>query len=257
MFTAQQIDAITRAFRTALEALSEPAATVTPPPPPDPRVAQLAALEKQMADLKAALSDNAAAITKPAVPVPLPTDPIVPGPVVKLAPVETSKAITWSAGPSGWRVDDIVPPGTPGTVTLPKTGHTLSLPQPSDDPTNPGKGEMLMGYIARVHKQCGSPTFPQGLGALFLGTEGLFAPGRPWDAKGTYWPEAADKFYNREAYMTDAEKAALATSNQQWDAHWAEKERQRKEQQARPQRPTHAQDGLNNPPAGEDVPIQS
>lgn len=253
MFTQAQIDLITAALVAALKSL--PVTAAPPPPPPDPRLAALAALKEQMDALQRELSGEPAKPTAPPVPVPLPTDPIVPGPIVKLAPVETSKAITWSAGPSGWRVDDIVPPGTPGTVTLPKTGHTLSLPQPSPDPNNPGRGEMLMGYIARVHKQCGEPTFPQGLGALFLGTDGLFAPGRPWDAKGTYWPEAADKFYNREAYMTDAEKAAQAAANQQWDAHWAEKERQRKEQPARPQRPTHAQDGLNNPPAGEDVPI--
>lgn len=248
MFTAQQIDAITRAFRTALEALSAPAATVTPPPPPDPRVAQLAALEKQMAELKAALSDNATAITKPA---PLP--PLDPGPIVKLAEVTTPREVTYSKGPSGWRVDDIVPPGTPGTVTLPKTGHTLSLPQPN--PADPTHGEMLIGYIARVHKQCGSPTFPQGLGALFLGTEGLFAPGKPWDAAGTYWPEAADRFYNREAYMTDAEKAAQAAANQQWDAHWAEKERQRREQEAK--KPVHLQDRLNTPPASDEVKIET
>lgn len=136
-------------------------------------------------------------------------------------PYAAPAVIPHTQGPMGWRVDDVVPAGTLGTVTLPKTGNTLSLPQPNVE--HPERGEMLVGYIARVHKQCGEPLFPQGLGSLFLGTDGLFSPGRPWDAAGTFWPEAADKFYNREAYATDEEKARDAASAAQWDQHWAEK----------------------------------
>jgi hypothetical protein len=186
--------------------------------------------------------------------------PIVAGPIVKLAPVTTSPQITHSAGPNGWRVDDPAQPGTPGTVTLPVTGHTLSLPQPN--PADPARGEMFVGYVARVHKQAGSPTFPAGLGGLFQGVADLFMPGRPWDAAGTYWPEAADRYYNRLAYETPYEKELRLRATQQWNEYDAEKKRQAQERAAgggkselHDPRPHGGTTTPPAPPVGEDVPI--
>ena len=286
MFTAQQIAALMQAFQMALQTLAAAPATVTPPAPPPVPVTLPVAPPAWTAGIPAGFDEGYYIQMYPDVANAVRAGfftsgahhyvlhgksegrsyaqvqvaaPIVPGPIVKLAPVTTPTQITYTAGPSGWRVDDVVPSGTPGTVTLPKTGHVLSLPQPSPDPTNPGKGEMLMGYIARVHKQCGEPTFPQGLGSLFLGTEGLFAPGRPWDAAGTYWPEAADKYYNRLAYESDYERELRLRATTQWNEYDAEKKRQADERAAGQTQPApRPHGGITTPPAppvGEDVPI--
>jgi hypothetical protein len=215
MFTQAQIAAITAAFQQALQALASASPTpVTAVVPQDPVAAPVlpgfdeAYYLRTNPDVAQAVArgdftsgaqhyalygknERRSAGTTTPVMVTIPTT-----------------QITYTAGPGGWRVDDVVPPGTPGTVTIPKTQHTLSLPQPN--PADPGRGEMLVGYIARVSKQCGAATFPTGLGALFLGTAHLFQPGRPHDTAGTYWPEAADRYYNQAAYQTAEQNAADA-----------------------------------------------
>jgi hypothetical protein len=299
MFTQAQIAALMQAFQMALSSLASAPEVVTPPAPTPVPVALPVAPPAWTAGIPAGFDeqfylsanpDVANAVTKgyftsgahhyvlcgksegrayAAVQV---AAPIVQQPIVKLAPVATPTQITYSAGPSGWRVDDVVPSGTPGTVTLPKTGHVLSLPQPN--PADPPHGEMFIGYVARVHKQCGDPTFPQGLGSLFLGVGHLFDPARPWDAAGTYWPEAADKYYNQLVYETPYERELRLRSVQQW-SDYDEAMKKRGEAQAG-QTPTPAttstlpatrpHGGFTQPPAppvtpppappvGEDVPI--
>ena len=92
------------------------------------------------------------------------------------------------------QVDAIVPSGTPHTITLPNTGHTVSLPQPNAaDPTH---GEMFIGYCMRVSAQCHGQIGK--VGQLFLGSEYLFAPLGGFKTDGTDWPVAADAFFIHE-----------------------------------------------------------
>ncbi len=106
----------------------------------------------------------------------------------------------------GRRLDDVMPAGTPGTITLPVTGHVLSVPQASI-------GELLLGYAIRVSKQAGVElqTAINMNGALALFQSALKSSGPTPDS----WPAMADEFYNREAYnpVSDADKAAQA---KQW-----------------------------------------
>jgi hypothetical protein len=108
---------------------------------------------------------------------------------------------------SGVRVDPVVPSGTPGTVTLPKTGHVLSLPQVP--------AENFMGYCTRVVDQCSGNEAT--LGALLGGMSDFLFP-QGFNPDGTGWPEGADKFYNVRAYMTPEEVARDAGLKAQWDA---------------------------------------
>lgn len=109
----------------------------------------------------------------------------------------------------GARVDPVVPEGTPYTVTLPATGHTLSVARPD-------LGEMFVGYCQRVSDQAGGD--PKTVGALFLGTARYFAPFGGFKSDGSNWPQAADKFYNMRAYMTDAERAKDDAAKASWEA---------------------------------------
>lgn len=108
---------------------------------------------------------------------------------------------------SGVRVDPVAPSGTPGTVTLPKTGHVLSLPQVP--------AENFMGYCTRVVDQCSGNEAT--LGALLGGMSDFLFP-QGFNPDGTGWPEGADKFYNVRAYMTPEEVARDAGLKAQWDA---------------------------------------
>jgi len=193
MFTQAQINAIVAAFQTALQALvAQPAPIPTPEPVApavDPAAARIAAIEAELAAAKAAL--------KPA--------PVAP------APVMAPRGPTYSQDAAGYRVDDVALPGTPGTVTLPVTGHVVSLPQPNAQ--HPERGEMLMGYIMRVYKQCGgkeSDRFAVGPLSLPKSPDGVHHP------DGTYWPEMADRFYNPVAYMTPDQREEAAKQAQQW-----------------------------------------
>lgn len=106
---------------------------------------------------------------------------------------------------NGMRADLPCPQGTPDTVTLTQTGHTLSLPMPQ-------KGEMFAGYCGRIAQQAHGDA--SAVGALFLGVEPYFARFGGFKADGSNWPQAADAFYNPTAYMTDAERAAVGKSQQ-------------------------------------------
>jgi hypothetical protein len=114
-----------------------------------------------------------------------------------LAPVQTMAV-------NGRRVDQPCPQGTPGTVTLAATGHTLSLPEVA-------KGEMFAGYCGRVYLQCGAQS-ADAVGSLFLGTSVYFDRFGGFKADGSNWPQAADFFYNAisggTAYATEAERNA-------------------------------------------------
>ena len=121
-------------------------------------------------------------------------------------------------GPAGSiatpRVDALVPPGTPNTITLPNTGHTLSLPQPNA--ANPQQGEMFVGYCMRVSGQCHGMIGE--VGKLFMGDDYLFAPLGGFKTDGTDWPVAADAFFNPSAYSTPEQIAAAVAAQKQWDA---------------------------------------
>jgi hypothetical protein len=97
------------------------------------------------------------------------------------------------------RIDPVVPPGTPGTVTLPATGHVLSVARPD-------LHEMFVGYCERVSAQAGGNAAT--VGALMLGTAYLFEKLGGYRADGANWPEAADRFYNLRSYFTPEEQAA-------------------------------------------------
>lgn len=112
------------------------------------------------------------------------------------------------------RVDPVVGPDCPNTVTLPKTGHTLSLPRTD-------LGEMFMGYATRVADQAtggNGNQYLSGIGAMFLGTGTYFerAGGGPFNPDGSNWPGAADCYFNMRAYMSPEEKAKDDSSKQGW-----------------------------------------
>lgn len=102
------------------------------------------------------------------------------------------------------RVDSVVPAGTPGTVTMPVTGHVLSLPKS-------GVGELFMGYCERVCQQATNGQFEKFIGSV---AALLIGGGVGATADAASWPEAADRFFNLRAYMTPEERAAA-------DAAWA------------------------------------
>lgn len=118
------------------------------------------------------------------------------------------------------RVDDVMPAGTPGTMTMPITGHVLSLPTSAvaADGTwlgTPGSGEGLIGYCERVCRQCGWDDAVAGIaqagGIQALGSQ-LPAAGRTVAS----WPAMADNWYNLAKYskLSTAEQAAIQAS---WD----------------------------------------
>jgi hypothetical protein len=92
------------------------------------------------------------------------------------------------------RIDPVVQPGTLHTVTLPVTGHVLSVARPD-------LKEMLLGYIQRVSEQAAAKAeeVQASIGELMLGTAHLFAPD-VFQADGSNWPLAADRYLNPAAY---------------------------------------------------------
>jgi hypothetical protein len=112
---------------------------------------------------------------------------------------------------NGKRVDQPCPPGTPGTVTLTKTGHTLSTPLP---------GENFGGYCDRIWRQAeGVP----GVAFAYImnGSESYFERFGGYKADGSNWPAAADFLFDRHMgrhnYDTDEERAVQAGAQVQWD----------------------------------------
>ena len=147
---------------------------------------------------------------------------LAPAPIPAPAPTPT---ITYS-NVGGWRVDDIVPTGTPGTETL-ATGHVLSSPMPNA--ASPTDGEMAMGYLFRVSRQCGQdPTLASSqLGRFVLESAALFEKVGGYHPDGLNWPEAADRFWNPVEYFTAAEKADVAKNAVAWAAYTDKMQRQR------------------------------
>jgi hypothetical protein len=123
--------------------------------------------------------------------------PALPLHVAEALPPVKGKAV------NGKRVDLPCPQGTPGTVTLSATGHTLSLADPSK--------EMFAGYCERVAEQAdGNPNIIGDL--VVLGTSPWFERFGGFKADGSNWPQAADYFFDtmsrRVNYMTAAERVA-------------------------------------------------
>jgi hypothetical protein len=112
---------------------------------------------------------------------------------------------------NGSRADLPCPQGTPGTVTLSATGHTLSVAEAD-------KGEMFMGYCRRVYQQAQGNR--DDVGALVLGTDPWFARFGGFKADGSNWPMAADFFFNTQSggdsYLTAEEKLANERAKAQW-----------------------------------------
>jgi hypothetical protein len=191
---------------TALQAPApEPAQTkVLPPPPPagnpaldwaNDMVAHGAPVATAYAVVKAqwtkdghttpfpfALSDMAAP----------PTITTAGGQSIPLAPAQVQ-------GPVIAYVEKIVPSGAPGTVTLPLTGHVLSLPRPD-------LGEALIGYAERVYKQCGADSLAN-LGGLILSQSVPAVCGPATGDPVKDYPVVVDAYYNHAAYLTAAQAA--------------------------------------------------
>lgn len=100
------------------------------------------------------------------------------------------------------QVDCLLPSGTPDTVTLVPTGHTLSLPHPE-------KGEMLIGYCQRVAVQAGG--MPQQAGGLIV-MQGV-GPSHTGDPMLDY-PIIVDAYFNRVPWMTPTERAEYVLAQQ-------------------------------------------
>ena len=95
------------------------------------------------------------------------------------------------------QIDPVAKAGDPGTVTLPVTGHVLSVPKPE-------AGETITGYYVRVSKQTGG--LPSDAFALAQ------AGNTPYGLDVTNpanWPTICDELANRVAYMTPQQKADL------------------------------------------------
>jgi hypothetical protein len=126
-------------------------------------------------------------------------------------------AVTFTLGPNGQQIDDVVPEGTPGTVVLPVTGHVLSVPRASVDVHGnwTGVGEGIMGYAVRVCKQAGV-TVQEAIneeGALQVACPAA----RPPLSGVAAWPQQVDEFFNRAAY-NPVDPHVAAENAAEWQA---------------------------------------
>jgi hypothetical protein len=141
----------------------------------------------------------------------LATKPVTPpAPAVTPAPVFVpASGVTFHAE-NGQRVDDIVPSGTPGTVTLPATGNVVSVGQPQN-------GETAFGYLNRVKAQLhATDLVNRSLAVLAIQGWGYTATQNGLDPKDpNKWPEIADRVCNGASYQTQAQKDAAALARQQ------------------------------------------
>lgn len=128
-------------------------------------------------------------------------------PVNPLTEVDERGLLVYARQVGNAIVDPVVPEGTPTTVKMPVTGHVLSVARPD-------LGEMFMGYCQRVSDQAEGNI--NTVGALMIGTAKLFKATGGFNPDGSNWPEAADRFYNMRAYMTDAERAADDEAKEGW-----------------------------------------
>ena len=152
--------------------------------------------------VQAAINATPAPAAKPA---PIPSAANTSAPATPLADATLSlsgssaTAVPGSTPTAGPRIEAIMATGASDTVTLPVTGHVLSLPV---------AGESYMMYCQRVAVQAhGNAAL---VGMLFLAT----APAG--DPSG--WPAAADQFFNATAYMTPEQLAAHNATQAQWAA---------------------------------------
>lgn len=109
------------------------------------------------------------------------------------------------------QIDDQVPAGTQGTITMPVTGHVLSAPQAE-------RGESFASYAWRVHRQCGWPDAADCRGELMFDSTAICDAAGGWTADGKNWPLAADMFFDHDAYLNPAQKAQLAQAQAAWAA---------------------------------------
>ena len=107
------------------------------------------------------------------------------------------------------RIDPVVPAGTPGTVQCPATGHVLSVARPDLD-------EGFMSYCRRVSAQAAGN--PDTAAAVLTYGDALFDRFGGFQADGSNWPLAADRFYNLRAYMSQQERGQDDQARAQWSA---------------------------------------
>lgn len=100
------------------------------------------------------------------------------------------------------RIDPIVPAGTPGTVTLPLTSHTLSIPRLD-------LKESWVGFLTRVQAQAGGDRD----GIITAAAVGENFGGDP-DATGDNWPAVADYAFNAPQY---ARALGLTGTSDAWN----------------------------------------
>lgn len=139
--------------------------------------------------------------------------PVVPAPPIPAAPAIPLGEVDPATGMlkgyrevSGYRVDPIVGPGTPTTVTLP-SGHVLSKARAD-------LGEMFMGYCIRISDQAqGSINV---VGSLAMVGDSAFDKVGGYKTDGSNWPEAADRFYTPKAYMTPEEREKVQADEDAW-----------------------------------------
>jgi hypothetical protein len=153
---------------------------------------------------------------------------LAPNPLYEM---DANRLLTHVRQVGNMQVAPVVGKDCPDTVVLPETGHVLSIPRPD-------LGEMFMGYCQRTAAQTTNDDplrVLNTLGALFMGSDYLFAP-EHYKEDGSNWARAADKFANIKAYMTPEEKARDETSKAEW-AKWDEVVKARAQKEREQQQP--------------------
>jgi len=160
----------------------------------------LRAMRDAFTDSMNKLIDAAAAGT-PVQPPALPIPPVVVAPA--LGVVNPLGFLVGGRDTMGFHVDPVVATGTPTTVTIPETGHVISVARPDT-------GEKFMGYCIRI---CDQAHGNMGVvGSIGIKGDSIFAKFGGFKADGSNWPVSADHFYNARAWMTPAEQAAADAS---------------------------------------------
>ena len=122
------------------------------------------------------------------------------------APQSLTVAAPPSVGGVAVRIDAVVAPGSPSTITLPVTGHVLSLPLQS-------QGEGILGYFQRTSHQTGGDAQDAGgliVNAVDIATKLQMDSGNP-----SSWPYIVDWYANPVAYMNTYEPGAIAAGQAQ------------------------------------------
>jgi hypothetical protein len=122
------------------------------------------------------------------------------------APQSLTVAAPPSVGGVAVRIDAVIPTGTPSTITLPVTGHVLSLPLQS-------QGEGILGYFQRTSLQTGGNA--QDAGGLIVAATDLAHRLSMDAANASSWPYIVDWYANPVAYMNVYEPGAIAAGQAQ------------------------------------------